>query len=186
MAVKRRAKAGTSKRAAAERRRAFIEAYIQNGRNATDAAITAGFSPRSAYSRGLELVKDREVSAAIDEVLAEREAQSGLTTVNVLREVKRLAMFDSRKLYRDDGTVKRPDEWDDDTAAAVGGFEVEEEYSGTGEDRTLSGYTKKLKIWDKNSALEKAMKHLGLFEKDNAQIRDSLVLNVEVAKPVKR
>lgn len=32
-----------------------------------------------------------------------------------------------------------------------------------------------IKLWDKNSALEKAMRHLGLFEKDNAQQRDGLM-----------
>lgn len=37
---------------------------------------------------------------------------------------------------------------------------------------------------DKLRALDMAMKHQGLFEKDNAQQRESLVLKVEMAKPV--
>jgi phage terminase small subunit len=36
-------------------------------------------------------------------------------------------------------------------------------------DGAVVGQVKKVKLWDKNSALEKAMKHLGLFEKDNSQ-----------------
>lgn len=183
---KRRVKAGSSSVAASSRRKALAKAYVTNGGNITEAGKTAGLSAKTAYSAGHRMLKHVETQQFIDEFRAEISAKTGLTAENVLREVGRVALFDSRKLYRDDGTVKRPDEWDDDTAAAVGGFEVEEEYSGTGDDRTLSGYTKKLKIWDKNAALEKAMKHLGLFEKDNAQTRESLTLNVEAAKPVRR
>ena len=41
-----------------------------------------------------------------------------------------------------------------------------------------------LKFWNKLDALAKAMKHLGLFERDNAQQRESLVLRVEAARLV--
>lgn len=44
-----------------------------------------------------------------------------------------------------------------------------EEFEGSGEDRKFVGYTKKYKIADKNTALEKLAKHLGLYEKDNTQ-----------------
>jgi phage terminase small subunit len=74
--------------------------------------------------------------------------------------------------------VKSPSEWDDDTAAAVSSIEIIEEFSGSGEDRKLSGLTKRVRLWDKNAALEKAMKHLGLHEKDNSQHVESLALRI--------
>ena len=40
------------------------------------------------------------------------------------------------------------------------------------------GHTTKLKHWDKNAALEKAMKFHGLYEKDNAQ-KPAAVIYVE-------
>jgi hypothetical protein len=43
----------------------------------------------------------------------------------------------------------------------------------------------KIKFWNKLDAIDKAMKHLGLFERDNAQGRESLVLRVEAATRVK-
>ena len=103
---------------------------------------------------------------------------AGLTVERVLEEVLRLSFSDPRKLLRADGTVKDPSEWDDETAAAVSSIEIVEEFSGSGEDRKLSGYTKKSKFWDKNAAIEKAMKHLGLYNRDNTQRSENLSLQV--------
>jgi hypothetical protein len=47
-----------------------------------------------------------------------------------------------------------------------------------GKDRRLIGYTKKLKLWDKNAALDKAAKHLGLYERDNAQLMRPVSLKI--------
>jgi hypothetical protein len=76
------------------------------------------------------------------------------------------------------GCMKDPREWDDATAAAVASIEIVEEFSGTGADRKLVGHTKKVKLWDKNAALEKALKHLGLYERDNTQRSENLSLQV--------
>lgn len=177
-AAKPRVKAGTSKDAAAVRRKAFVQAFIANGRNETAAAITAGFSGKTASAAASRLLRDVRVREMVDEITAEHEAATGLTTENVLREVRRVAFSDPRKLLRADGTLKPPSEWDDDTAAFVGGLEIAEEFEGRGDARVSTGFTKKLKIWDKNAALEKAMKHLGLFEKDNSQVNKPVSINM--------
>lgn len=107
--------------------------------------------------------------AAIATEIAERARALAnkyeLTTERVLQEVARLAFADPRKLFHADGRLKQIHELDDDTAATIASIEVEEINAG---DTTI-GLTRKVKAWDKNSALEKALKHLGLFEKDNAQ-----------------
>lgn len=92
-----------------------------------------------------------------------------LTTERTLREIARLAYVDPRKFFHADGTPKEITELDDDTAAALAGMEVTEEWVGSGKDRVKIGVTKKYKLADKNAALEKAMKHLGQYEQDNKQ-----------------
>lgn len=171
-------KAGTSKAAVASRRGAFLDAYMANGHNATQAAIKAGYSARSAASQGQRLLKDVEVSGELADAAREVSEAVGLATQVTLQEVKRLSESDIRKLYRPDGTMKDPREWDDATAAAVASIEIVEEFSGTGADRKLVGHTKKVKLWDKNAALEKALKHLGLYERDNTQRSENLSLQV--------
>lgn len=171
MATKKKApaKPGTSKEAAAARRRLFVEAYIANSGNGTDAAITAGFSPKTAAQQATRLLKDVNVQQALkgrQEKLAEKFE---LTTEAVLRNLAQAIYFDPRKLYREDGSLKDVPELDDDTAMALAGVEVTEE-KGTGDERgRVVGYTKKLKWLDKNSAREQAMKHLGQYREDNTQ-----------------
>jgi hypothetical protein len=55
-----------------------------------------------------------------------------------------------------------------------------EESSG---EKGASSRTKKVKLWDKPRALEMAAKHLGLFERDNAQHAPSLALQVVLIGP---
>jgi phage terminase small subunit len=74
--------------------------------------------------------------------------------------------------------LKRPDEWDDDTAASVASFEVFEEFSGCGDERKLTGYTKRVRLFNKIAAVDKAMKHLGLYEQDNGQRAPNLALQI--------
>jgi phage terminase small subunit len=174
-----RVKAGTSKPAAAARRVTFAHAYIANGRNATQAAKTAGFNPRSAHVRGRELVKDSNVSALIAEELAQLSKITELQTKRVLLETARLCFSDPRKLYRDDGSLKGPNEWDDDIAATVESFKIDE----TVVDGLVVSRTIKVKLWDKVAALATAMKHLGLYERDNHQHGPDLNLQVVLVGP---
>src|SRR5690606_634276 len=79
-------------------------------------------------------------------------------------ELARLAFFDPRRLFNAHGAPIPISELDDDTAAAIAGIEVLEEYEGTGKDRKFIGYTKKYRIVDKNTAITNAMRHLALFK----------------------
>lgn len=54
-----------------EKQKRFIDFYIQNGGNATAAAKSAGYSTKTAYSIGDRLLKNVEVSQAIEKRLEE-------------------------------------------------------------------------------------------------------------------
>lgn len=59
-----------------------------------------------------------------------------------------------------------PQNWDDDTAAAISSLEVVTNTSEHGKDEDgnkIIEHVHKIKVWDKNSALEKLGKHLGMF-----------------------
>ena len=174
---------GGGKAAAAARRETFINAYMSNGHNATQAAITARYSPKTAHSAGQRLLKHVEVSGRLTERARDVGAAADLEAKQELREAGRLSRSDMRRIFRSDGTLKAPAEWDDDTAAAIASIEVIEQFEGTGDDRKLSGYLKKVRLWDKNSALDKTIRHLGLYEKDNKQRGESLpALQVLIVK----
>lgn len=172
--AKKRANAGNSKAEVAARCDRFVKAYIANGGNATQAAIEAGYSKKTAYSAGGRLLKRVEIATAIEKNRELASAKAGLTVERTLKEVARLAYSDPRKFYDVAGNLIPIHKLDDDTAACIASLEVDEITS----DGAVLGHTKKIKHWDKNAALEKAMKHLGLYEKNNEQIGESLALHV--------
>ncbi len=174
MSSAKKVKPGTSKQAADDRKKAFAEAYIANERNGKQAAITAGFSPRTAESQASRLLKDVKVQQIIRERQNELAKKHELTTESIIAELAKIVHSDPRKLFDEHGALLPVHLWPDDMAAAVASVEVFEEFVGQGADRVSIGYTKKLKLWDKNPAIDKAMKHLGLFEQDNKQKVDPI------------
>jgi phage terminase small subunit len=174
--------AGT-KEARQHRYRMFALEYISNGRNAAAAAKTVGYSESVAKLMSRKILKRPEVQAIINEFMQKQVAKSNLTAERVLQEMERLCFSDGRKLLNADGTLKRVNEWDDDTAAAVASLKITEEYEGKGKTRERVGTTKDIKFWDKGNALNMAAKHLGLFERDNAQRAPNLALQVVAMGP---
>jgi hypothetical protein len=68
---------------------------------------------------------------------------------------------------------------DADAAAAVASFEVNEtEVDGVVVRRTI-----KVRFWDKVAALYKALRLLGLYERDNIQQRENLSLQIVLVEP---
>jgi phage terminase small subunit len=151
-----------------EKHQRFVEEYLLD-LNATQAAIRAGYSSATAYSQGQRLLKHVEVKKAIAKAKRDRADRMAIKQDRVLQELARIAFFDPRKLFDADGKPIAITQLDDDTAAALAGLDVLEEFEGTGEDRVFVGYTKKYKIADKNTALTNAMRHLGML-KDNLNI----------------
>jgi phage terminase small subunit len=109
--------------------------------------------------------KDPQIMSMIDQRQRDLEQKVGLSVEKTLQEVARLAYSDPRKYFREDGTFKGLGELDDNAAAAIASIETDEIKA----DGKNIGLTRKFKMWDKNSALEKAMKFHGLFERDNEQ-----------------
>lgn len=153
-----------------EKRERFVQEVLKGGSRRA-AAITIGIPEKSAAVWACNQMKHPYVKQLFADhkarVEAELEAKHGLTIANVLESLRRLVMGDPRKLFNADGTLKPITELDDATASMVSSFEVTEDYDREG--KVAVGRTSKIKMWDKNSAIDKAMRHLGAFERDNKQ-----------------
>ncbi len=155
--------------AMAVREAAFAEAYLANNLRGDLAAISAGYSKASAKRRAVTLLARPAVQKLIRDRQAELAKAHRLTTDSVMAELSKIVHADPRKLFDDNGSLLPIRQWPDDMAGAVASIEVDELFDGKGRGRKHIGYTKKVKFWDKNSGIEKAMKHLGLFAEDNKQ-----------------
>jgi phage terminase small subunit len=104
--------------------------------------------------------------------------KSRLTSELVLRQLERAIFADPRKLYDERGRLRPIQSLDDDTAAAIASLDMDEIVSGKGLQRRAIGRTTKVRFVDKLVAIDRAMKHLGLFERDNRQMQRNLTIKV--------
>jgi len=117
---------------------------------------------RGAYETLNHPYVQEKLKAKTDEV----SEKADVTQERVLKEVASIALFDPRKLFKDDGSPVPLSELDDATAAAISGIKKIK----IGDDWDVLEY----KISCKNQALEKLMRHLGLYQQDNEQKTSSL------------
>lgn len=140
----------------------FVDEYVIDN-NAAGAAVRAGYSKKYSERLGYRLLAQQKVADAVAEKKKAIAKRNEATVDRIVQELARIAFQDPRKLFNENGTLKDPKELDDDTAAALATIESTEEFDGSGSDRKLSGYLKKLKGWDKLRALELLGKYLGIF-----------------------
>lgn len=155
------------KRGLTPKQERFVGEYLCD-LNATQAAIRAGYAPRSADVTGARLLGNARVAAAIQAGRAKLAETAELSAGRVLQELARIATFDVRKLFDADGSLKRPGDLDDATAAAVAAIDVVEMAGGMaagegGEVAHVPMFAKKVKAWDKVSALNLYAKILGML-----------------------
>ncbi|HUW76864.1 MAG TPA: terminase small subunit [Gallionella sp.] len=168
MASKKK-QSGSSQLSKEKRELLFVEAFLSNGGNKTQAAIKAGYKANSAAKQGSRMSKLPHILSMIRQRQDKLAEKHRLNTDTVIGELSKIVHADLRKLFTENGALLEVKDWPDAIAGAVSSLEVDELFDGQGKERKQIGYTKKIKLWDKNSAIEKAMKHLGMFERDNEQ-----------------
>lgn len=166
MASESRKSAASTAKALSPKQERFVAEYLVD-LNATQAAIRAGYSPKTAQEQSSRLLSNVIIQKAVQERRQQHQTNTGLTVERVLTEAMRLAFFDIRKLTDAEGNPIPINQLDDDTAAAIQGLELATERSRD-EDGSET-VVRKYKVADKNAALERLFKHLGLFQKDNDQ-----------------
>lgn len=72
----------------------FAEEYLKD-LNATQSAIRAGYSKKTAYAIGQENLKKPEIQKAIQELMNKRSKINEITADNVLKELASIAFADS-------------------------------------------------------------------------------------------
>jgi phage terminase small subunit len=134
---------------------------VGSGKSLSDAYRAAykasKMRPESVNDSASKLMANPAITQRVAKIQVDAAEKAGLDAAKVLQEVARLAHSDIAGIMTADGRVKLPHELDPATRAAVASFEIDE-YGRI-----------KYKFWDKGAALDKAMKHLGLYEADNKQ-----------------
>ena len=143
----------------------FVEEYLID-LNATRAATRAGYSEKTAYSQGDRLLKNVEVSAAVEKAKAARSKRTEITQDRVLNELALLG-FSNMQDYMRSGPDGDPyldfSGLTREQAAALTEVTVEDFKDGRGDDARAVKRVK-FRLADKRAALVDIGKHLGMFK----------------------
>lgn len=160
----------------------FVEEYLVD-LNATQAAIRAGYSAKTAEWIGPQLLGKTHVAEAVGAGRAALSKRTEITQDRVLQEYARLAFLDPRKLFHSTGSPKPIHELDDDTAAAIVGLDVVQ----VGNAEVGVGDVLKYKLADKKGALDSVARHLGMFnDKLDLKVTDALAERLARARARRR
>lgn len=135
----------------------FVAEYLID-LNASQAAIRAGYSPKTARQQGERLLSHADIDAAVSEAQAARAARTGVTQDRVVQELARLGFSDLRGVFRD-GRLLPPEEWPDEVARAISAIKVTTRNVGEGEVEHVA----EVKLWSKTEALVTLARHLGML-----------------------
>lgn len=139
-----------------EKQRRFVAEYLID-LNATQAAIRAGYSVKTAKDIGSQNLAKLNISQAIAERMAERSKRTGVNQDRVVLELAKIAFINAADVIdSDDATIKAGATADD--TAAIQSVKVKVIPTKEGE-----GVEREIRLNDKLKALELLGKHLGMW-----------------------
>ena len=133
--------------------------------NATQAAIRAGYSPKTARSIGQENLTKPDIAAAVKQAQDARAERTEVTADEVVLQLKRYAFSSMRDYVDDKGNLLDVHELTPDAAVGIASVEVLRERTRTSDEHSVTTVeqTIKIKRWNPLRALELLGRHLGLF-----------------------
>lgn len=132
----------------------FVEEYLID-LNATQAAIRAGYSPRTANEQGAQNLAKLSVAEAIAEAQAEREERTKIDADYVLKRLVEIDQMDVLDIMDDDGNVKPLRDWPKIWRQYISNIETISMDDG-------EGWLKKIKWPDKVKNLELLGRHVSV------------------------
>ena len=148
-----------------EKQQRFVDEYLID-LNATQAAIRAGYSVKTANEQGAQNLAKLSIQQAIAEQMADRSRRTGVNQDRIVLELARIAFAKITDIVDSEGKIKSTAS--DDDLACIESVK----YKGS-ESETSSSVEREVKLSSKLKALELLGKHLGMWN-------DKLDVNVSI------
>lgn len=158
----------------------FVEEYILD-LNATQAAIRAGYSERTAGRTGHENLKKPEIEAAIQDRMHERSEKTGVDAQYVLNRLHEIDQLDIADLLDDTGKVKPVKQWPKAWRTSISGLDIHELVMGD-----IETIVRKVKWPDKLRNLELIGKHVNVKAFDSERETGAEDMAAALAKIAER
>lgn len=140
----------------------FVDEYLKD-LNATQAAIRAGYSEKTARQQAARLLSNVGIQEAIAEGMKARAQRTQVDVDYVLCRMVEIDQMDVLNIMTDAMELKPVSEWPRVWRQYLSGFDLAEMFEGSGDARSAVGILKKIKWPDKMKNLELLGRHLGMF-----------------------
>ncbi|MDD5966126.1 MAG: terminase small subunit [Blautia sp.] len=155
-----------------KKQKLFVEEYLID-LNATQAAIRAGYSAKTAQEQASRLLSNVMVQGSIAKAMAERSKRTGINQDRVIQELARIAFVNPQNVIDSEDASVREDATEDDLAC------IQSVKVKTMSGEKGSSVEREVRLNDKMKALELLGKHLGMF-KDKLELETDMDLNITI------
>lgn len=182
----------------------FVREYLVD-LNATQAAVRAGYSAKTAEQQGPRLLGNVGVQAAIEAAMTKRAARTELEQDRVVKELSRLAFADIRKVVRwgikevgigfdADGKRLSPEDIGDAAMVQyvnqayvepINSDDLDDDAAATIAEVAMTKDGIRIKLHDKGGAITLAGRHLAMW-KDRLEVSTDESMAVLLAEARKR
>jgi len=139
----------------------FVSEYLVD-LNATQAAIRAGYSAKTAYSIGEENLRKPEIRRAISLQMDNRTQRLTLDSDAVLKRLIEVDQMDLLDILNNDLSIKPLSEWTGAWRTTISSIEIVEQLAGASGEREIIAFIKKIKLPDKQKNLEMLGRHIDI------------------------
>lgn len=159
------------------KQQSFCEHYIANKKIGVKAAISAGYSERTADVKASQLLSLVKVQDYIEELLEEAKERNKITVDELIQGLADITRFDLAEIFNEDGSLKPIHEIPEAHRKALSSVETYEDFAMLGQgDKVKIGETKKAKAYSKLTATEMLLKLFGAFKEDNDQKKSNVYM----------
>lgn len=169
----------------------FCDEYLidLNATKAYKAAYPNCKKDETASQAGSRLLRNVKVQEYIAAKQQEMQERNKITQDTIIQELAKIALFNIKDIYNENGTLKKVTELNDDTAKAISGVKILQKagamkisLNGRNEEipiEHIPEQTVEFKTNDKTKALELLGKHLGMF-KENINLNQDKPFEVNI------
>lgn len=164
-----------------EKQERFCQAYIEFGDKSKayrDAYEADAMNSNSVAVEANKLFKDPNITLRVEELQKGIRERNKIKIDDVLSVLTDMIKFDIAELYDENSNLKSIHDIPKHHREMIASVKVYEEALNVSGQREIIGYTKEVKTLNKLDVIEKFMKYLGGYEKDNQQRK------IEILTPI--
>ncbi|VFS64125.1 Terminase small subunit [Kluyvera cryocrescens] len=164
----------------------YCQEYIKCPENQTQAAINAGYSPKTAGKFASQNMRDERVQKRIAELMEERNKRLRVSADYVLLRLVEIDQMDVLDILNDDGSLKPIRDWPKVWRTTLSGFDLSSTIINMNED-AIENILKKIKWPDKVKNLELIGKHVDVMAfKERLEVSGTVTIADRMAAARKR